>query len=89
MNESPEIKPSGVKCLIRDALARASRYSVRCDYDLNVGLYSDEQANAPECSHEFSGSSTHNVARMLAIGGMIGVGIMTIKLISCIICQEK
>lgn len=89
MNETPEINSSSMKSSVCDAVSKMSKYSVRCDYDVTVGLYCDDDPDTPECSHRFSGRSQHNVLRLLAIGGIIGVAVAAIRIGCCAICRGK
>ncbi len=55
------------------------KYSVQKDYTMSLALYADENAEIPECSHEFKGSSRHNLFRILAVFGILCLAFSLIR----------
>ena len=44
---------------------------VRHKYDMSLWIYSDEQADSPECTHRWTGDSRHHIWKIVAILGCI------------------
>lgn len=60
-----------------------SRYNLRKDYDLTIGLYADDETETPEASHRFHGSSRHSLLKLLGLIGLVFVSIALIRGLCC------
>lgn len=56
-----------------------SRYQFRKNYEITVGLYSDENNDTPEVSHCFRGNSQQNLLKMFGILGIIAISVALMR----------
>ena len=64
-----------------NALRSLGRYSFEKKYDLTLALYADDSASTPECSHRFSGSSRHNLLKIVCLAVILCAAMATILML--------
>ena len=70
-------------CGITDLFRSITTCEIGCKCDSSISLYADKDSQTPECTHSFSSQSRHNVLKLVALVGLITVGITMF----CVVCS--
>lgn len=76
-------------CKIKKRLCKLSRYKLKEQYDVSVSLVNEDETDASETNtHRLSGSVECNLAKLLAILGMVALSLAAIKAICAFFFED-
>lgn len=74
-------------CGLRSFFGSIGRYSLGKEYEFELALYPDGETDTPLCSHQFGGSSRHNLMKITALAALLLLAITAVatlmRVIAC------